>query len=150
MALSGAQRSIPDADKAMNYTNQAFAVISNLADDSLLSQCYIQFGNNYLMKQEKLLALRNYFNATRIAETTKNPSLLRNAYSSLSNFFADIEDYEKALDYAEKAKDKLPAIGGSGEKYTLTNDLYYIGGLYMAKESNDIAKTFMKKDGACG
>src|SRR6185436_6167410 len=60
LALSAVYRSIPDADKAFNYCNQAFSYISMLDNDSLKVMGYLEFGAVYSAKREKLFALRNY------------------------------------------------------------------------------------------
>lgn len=140
LGLATLHLAIPDADKAMNFTNQAFSVVSNIKNDSLVAACYNSFGDNYMLKGEKLLALKNYFNAQRIGETINNLGLLRACYSNLSKFYASVDDIEKALDYGTKAKDKLKEIGSSNQRYALVIDLNYIGGLYVQKKNYDLAK----------
>jgi len=145
--LSSVYCLIPDADKAMGYTNQAFSLVGNTSSDSLETECYISFGDCYLLKKEKLLALKNYFNASRLAEETRNIkskngkiSLKRRVYTKLREFYASIEDYDKSLDYAVQAKDLLYLMDEGGEKYALTTDLHYIGGLFSDKKEWELSR----------
>ena len=66
--------SIPDKDKALHIVNQAFSLISTLGNDSLLSEANNTYGNVYLARNEKTLALRHYLNALRIAESMEESS----------------------------------------------------------------------------
>jgi len=134
LGLASVNRAISQTDKAMNFTNQAFSIVTSIDNDSLKAECYNSFGDNYTLKGEKLLALRNYFGAQSIAEIKKNPSLLRTCYTNLSRFYASVDNIDKALDYGIKAKDKLKEITGESGKYSMVNDLNYIGALYVEKK----------------
>ncbi len=145
LGLAGAYRAISKTEKAMNFTNQAFSIIANMNDDSLKAECYNSNADNYMAQGEKLMALKNYFNAQSIAEIIKNPSLLRTCYTDLSKFYASVSNIDKALDYGTKAKDELPKIGGEGQKFYLVNDLNYMGSLYVQKKNYDIAKNLYEQ-----
>jgi hypothetical protein len=140
LALAAIHRTMSQADQAMNFTNQAFSTVTTIDNDSLKAECYNSFGDNYILKGEKLLALRNYFGAQSIAEIKKNPSLLRTCYTNLSRFYASVDNIDKALDYGVKAKDKLKEITSESGKYSMVNDLNYIGSLYVEKKNYDIAR----------
>ena len=139
LGMSDLYRSVPDADKAMNYTTQAFALLSDRSMDSLEARCYVSFGSNYLMKKEKLLALRNFFNALKIAEQKKDPELLRDCYLSLSQFYVSVENWDKAIDYVVKANGQLDAIKHSRSSYLKVNDKNYMGSLFVQKKQYDLA-----------
>ena len=98
LKLANVYLSIPDKEKALSYANHAFSIISLLKNDSLLVEANNIYGNVYLASNEKILALRHYFTALRIAEQAKNASLIRFSYLNLSDFYAIIEDYDKAID----------------------------------------------------
>lgn len=102
LALATVYTSIPDLDKSMSYTTQAFAIVSNLNNDSLKVAAYYSYGAVYQLKKERILALRNYLNALRIAEEINNPTLMRSCYAILSQFYADIREYDKAIDFFKK------------------------------------------------
>ncbi len=140
LGLATVHRSIPDADKAMNFTAQAFSIISDRSMDSLEARCYLSFGNDYMLKKEKLLALKNFFNAQRIAELLKDKKLQRDAFLELSEFYYSIENFDKAIDYAVKASDMLTDAYGPDGRYMRVNDLNYIGGLFVQKKQYDLAR----------
>jgi tetratricopeptide (TPR) repeat protein len=72
LSLSNIYLKIPDADKSLNYTTEAFSLISvSDNNDSLMAECHKSFGKVYLVKDQKLLSLRNYLTALRIAEGTQ-------------------------------------------------------------------------------
>jgi hypothetical protein len=139
LGMSALYRGIPDADKAMNYTTQAFALLSDRSMDSLESRCYLSFGSNYLMKKEKLLALRNFFNALKIAEQKKDPQLLRDCYLTLSQFYVAVENYDKAIDYVVKANGLVDDIKQNSSPYMKVRDHNFMGSLFVQKKQYDLA-----------
>lgn len=148
LKLSVMYRQISDFDKAFNYASQASSIISMLNNDSLKAVASISIGSVYQGKKDRLLALRNYLNALTIAEEmkTKNPGLLRSCYYILSSFYADIKEYDKAIDYAQKAMDQLPLLKKAGMKggvqYSRVVDLFSLGNLYLAKKDFDMSQYF--------
>src|SRR4030095_17158973 len=51
---------IPDKDKALNYINQAFSLISTLKNDSPKAEAHNSYGLVYQARNEKTLALRHF------------------------------------------------------------------------------------------
>ncbi|RYZ46433.1 MAG: hypothetical protein EOO14_24615, partial [Chitinophagaceae bacterium] len=74
LGLTNVNLKVPDLEKAMSYTTQAFAIASAIKSDSLLVASYISFGDVYSRKKERLLSLRNYLQALRVAEESKHHS----------------------------------------------------------------------------
>jgi tetratricopeptide (TPR) repeat protein len=143
LSVSSLYSSLGDLDKAMNFATQAFAISSNLDDDSLKVATYYSFGSVYQLKKERLLALRNYLTALRIAEESKDPLLLRSCYYALSQFYSDIKEYDKAIDYLRKASEQLPAIKNMPNKaYTSVVDLFLMGDMYMQKKDFEMSVYF--------
>ena len=130
---------MPDLDKSLSYTTQAFAIASSLNDDTLKVDGYNTFGDIYQRKKERLLALRNYLNGLRIAEDVKNHTYLRSCYSNLSGFYADIKEYDKAIDYAQKAREELALTQSEGKQYNSVIDLFGLGNLYVAKKNFEMS-----------
>jgi tetratricopeptide (TPR) repeat protein len=150
LKLSTTYLFIPDKDKALNYVNQAFSIISTLDDDSLKSEAHNVSGHVYLARNEKTLALRNYLNGLRIAEDRKatksnKASLIRSCYTNLSAFYSDIEDYDRAIDYYTKALKKLDEIDSKNAPYQRAMDINSLGRLYSAKNSHDIAISYYER-----
>jgi tetratricopeptide (TPR) repeat protein len=145
LRLSSMYLSIPEKDKALNYANQAFSIISSLKSDSLKTEANNALGNVYLSRNDKIMALRFYLYGLRIAEESKNASLVRNCYLYLSSFYSNIEDYDKAIDYYTAANKKLDQIKEKNVPYLRTIDMNSIGKLYAYKKSNDIAISYFEK-----
>ncbi len=140
LGLAELYRATYEVEKAMSFTSQAFALLGSEPDcDSLRALSYLSFADNYMLRKEKLLALKNYFNAQKVAELAKDHSLTRRVTLKLVEFYASTEDYDKAIDYAIKAaniqKEKsLTAV------YDQASDLLLQGKLFDAKGQNEIAK----------
>jgi tetratricopeptide (TPR) repeat protein len=145
LGLAISHSKVPDLDKSINYTTQAFAIASALKDDTLKIDSYNTFGDIYQHKKERLLALRNYLSALRIAEEVKNHNYLRSCYSNLSNFYADIKAYDKAIDYAQMATDELLLSSQENIAYMRVVDLYGLGNLYVAKKNFEMSVYYFEK-----
>jgi len=145
LKLSEVTRYIPDAAKALDYCNQAYSYIGTLKDDSLTSQVHFEYGSVFLLKNDKLLALRNFMAALRIAEDLKNNNLLRLGYVKLASFYADIEDYDKAVDYRVKALEKLDDIKTGQTPYNKVQDLTQIGDLYAYKKNYEMSMSYYER-----
>jgi tetratricopeptide (TPR) repeat protein len=143
--LSEVSRYMPDAEKALNYCNQAYSLTGLVKNDSLTARVHLEYGSVYLSKNEKILALKNMMTAIRIAEDLKNNYLLRAGYTKLSGFYAAIEDFDKAIDYQVKALNKLEQIKTGQTPYSRVQDLTRIGDLYTAKKSYDLAMTWYER-----
>lgn len=145
LKLSYAHLSIPDYDKALSLCNQAASIITNFKNDSLKAESQNLYGDVYLTGNEKILALRHYFNGLRIAEQIKIPSLIRSCYKNLSGFYLSIGDHDKAIDYAMLAYKQLDKMKDKNVPYMKANDVNAIGNLYAAKKSHDIAISYFER-----
>ena len=147
LQLSIVNLSILEKDKALSYVNQAFSLISTLQNDSLLVEAHNTYGRVYLARNEKTLSLRHFFNALRIAEEIKDEKknerkksiLLRNCYLLLSSFYSNIDEYDKAIDYATLAYKQLEHTKERNAAYQRAIDINTIGNLFAAKKNYDIA-----------
>ncbi len=145
LRLSSVHLGIPDKDKALNYVNQAFSLISTLTNDSLKSEAHNTYGHVYLVRNDKIIALRHFLNALNIAENTKNDPLIRNCYLNLSSFYSRIEDYDKAIDYYTLAYQQLDKMKEKNVPYQRAMDLNSIGNLFSYKKSYDIAIDYFER-----
>jgi len=139
LSVSSVYMNIADLDKSMNYTSQASAIVSQLNNDSLTVATYYSYGAIYQLKKDRIQALRNYLLALQRAEQIKNATLKRSCYTILSQFYSDIKEYDKAIDYATKSSKELPLISAENKEYTAVVDLYLLGDLYMKKKNFDMA-----------
>ncbi|MBC7868033.1 MAG: hypothetical protein H7X88_10925, partial [Gloeobacteraceae cyanobacterium ES-bin-316] len=145
LALSELSRYMPDADKALNYCNQAYSNIGATKNDSLSARVHMEYGSVYLLRNEKILALKNLMTAIRISEDLNNHYLLRSGYGKLSSFYIMLEDYDRAIDYQVKALEKLDFIKNGQTPYARVQDLTKIGDLYSAKKNNEMATTYYER-----
>lgn len=145
MHLSAVYRLIPDNEKALSYATQAFSLVTTLRNDSLKAEAHNTYGQAYLAKNENILALRNFLSALRIAEDIKNAPLIRNCYLYLSSFYADIEDYDKAIDYMTMAYKKLDEVKEKNAPYQKVIYTNNLGNLFAYKKNYDIAISYFER-----
>jgi len=151
LSLSRVYRFMSENDKSLNYANQGFSIISGLHIDTMLADAYVVYGDIYLARNEKTLSLRNYLNALQIAEDTKYSSVskkssqLRNCYTSLSKFYMEIEDFDKAIDYSMYAMRLLDDIADRSTPYQRVMDINGLGKLYALKKNYDIAISYYER-----
>jgi len=149
LRLSAINLSVPDKDKALSYVNQAFSLISTLNNDSLEAESHNTYGHVYLARNEKILALRHYLNALRIAENLKKETskheLMRSCYLYLATFYSGIEDYDKAIDYQTLANKELDHIQQRNVPYMRVIDINTIGNLFAYKKNYDMAITYFER-----
>ena len=145
LGLTATYLKMHDNEKSLNNANQAFSIISTLKNDSLKIEANNSYGNVYLDRNEKILALRYFLNGLRLAEDIRNPSLERNCYLNLSTFYAGIEDYDKAIDYASLAYKKFDEMKEKNVPYRRAIDMNSIGQLYAANKNYDIAISYFQR-----
>jgi len=145
LRLCAVHLAIPDKDKALNFINQAFSIISTLENDSLKAEAHNSYGLVYQARNEKTLALRHFLNGLQIAEGTKIPELKRNCYLYLSNFYSRIDDFDKAIDYYMKAYKELDHVREKNVPYQRAIDFNALGNLFAYKKSNDIALGYFER-----
>lgn len=132
-------------DKAMEVSNTVIALANDLGDDSLRVSAYLGMGRNYLYKDEKLNAFKNFLIAESIADQTKHESkdwLQVVCYRNFSEFFATIGNYDKAIDYHKKITDyDLRNKHG----VDLMNNTRAIGEYYRLAGQNPLAVSYIEK-----
>lgn len=140
---------VPDKEKALDYVSQASSLISTLNNDSLKTEAHNTYGNVYLARNKKTLALIEYLNGLRIAESTKQKigkvELMRNCYLNLSGFYSGIEEYDRAIDYYMLAFKQLDKMKQKNVPYQRAIDINSIGNLYAAKKNYDLAIEYYER-----
>ena len=145
LTLSRIHRNSGRGEKAIEANTVAINYANDLGDDSLRVWAYMANGRNYLYRDEKLNAFKNYLAALNIADQTKRKDkeiLLVNCYRSLSDFFTTIGNNDKAIDYYTKVIDYDLSKGKMTE---LTADYIAMGSLYQYQKKYDIASTYFEK-----
>lgn len=135
-------RNTGEIDKALNLNNLAVALAANGKDDSIKVITHLSLGLTYLMKNEKLLAFRNYLAALDIAEQDKRYILLRNVYTSLSLFYVSINDFEKAKDFEFK---KVGLQRDNHRLFDLVETYNSLGTIYRNAKQYDLSEKYYEQ-----
>ncbi len=133
-----------NAESALSYCNQATAFNNHIKDDTLDIDLQLEYGNVYLQRGEKILALRSYLGALTKAEILKLEDKEIEAGNLLSTFYSSIKDYDKAIDYAYKAI-RHKKNEQRQDIYVRTVAYYNIGNLYVLKKDHSLAMDFFEK-----
>ena len=131
-----------DYTKAMNFNNLALSIASASNNDSLKVTAYNSTGHTYRYRNEKLLAFRNYLDALNIAELSKKDDLLVMCYDAISDFYATIEEYDKAIDYDLK---KMTIHRKNGDRYALLDDYNNTGKMFSVKGQTELSLSMFEK-----
>lgn len=145
LALSEVHRYIPNPEKALSFCSQAYSYAGVMKNDSLVARVNLEYGAVYVIRNEKLLALRHYLSGLRLSEEMNDPGLLRASYTKLAGFYGNLEDYDKAIDYQVKAIDMIGNIKNSNSAYVKVQDLSRAGDLYSAKRNPEMAMLYYEK-----
>lgn len=142
LCLAKGYRFDGDNDKALNYDNLAMSVATDIDNDSLKVWLYNSMGETYLLKNQKLLAFRQFLEGLNLAEQTDKYDLLELCYENMTDFYSSLENYEKAKDYLFK-KEQLEQ-----EKHRV-NDLLEtwdrIGVLYSAAHQPELGLKYYER-----
>lgn len=142
LALGNVYLYVPDLPKADLAMAQAQSLAAQLKSDSLNARVNIQYGVYYLQKNEKIMALRSFLDGLRIAEDLDNPGLLRLAYGRLSFFYDQLDDHDRAIDYAVKGTQQLDRIISGANPYNRVQDYNNLGKLYGRKKNFDVSMSY--------
>jgi tetratricopeptide (TPR) repeat protein len=154
LRLANVYLMVPDKDKALGYANQGASIISTLNNDSLQVETENTFGQVYLFRNERILALRHYLTALRLAESLKEGNaaarsrkneILRKCYMHLSTFYTAIEAYDKAIDNALLAYKTLDNIQEKNVPYQRAIDLNGIGNLHAYNNNPELAMQYFRR-----
>ena len=135
-ALARGLRSMGDYDRSLVYCNQAVTTAGDGDNDTLEVMAYSVLGHYYVRRNEKLLAFRSYVKALDVAERAKDDGLIRGVSDDLSDFYDNIHDYDKSIDYG------LREIGLDRKMRhfeDLINEYIYVGDFFSEKKQFDIA-----------
>jgi hypothetical protein len=92
----------PELD--LKYINLAKGIAESLSDDSLNFQAIMMTAKIYKSKSDNITAFRNYSLALSKAERSEKIDWQLQVNSELADFYMDLGDYDKGLDYARKVQ----------------------------------------------
>ena len=145
IGLAELELQVLNKDASLENINQAISIASGNSNDSLKAACYNTAGSVYLLRNEKLLALRSVFNGLRLAEDIKNNTLLISSYEDLADFYSGIEQYDKALDYLNmelNANTKSQSVLKGLQEVRILDK---IGEVYSWKKNFDLAIAYTSR-----
>lgn len=141
MYMARGARNEGNNDEALNYNHLAVSVSSLTENDSLKISALNSLGNTYLSRKEKLLAFRSYLQALSLAEQVKNVEQLKNSYQAMSNFYVDLEEYEKAKDYLFRY---VALTRKHRQPYDRMEIYNAIGNIYARSKNTELATRFFE------
>ena len=136
-ALARAYESKGDNDRALNYSSLAVNLAGKIDDDTVKLHAYVSMGDAYLARNDKFLAFQNYLEALNTAELAKNDALLGSAYDNLRDFYAGIEEYDKAIDYTVSS---MNLDRKKGNRSGLLAGYNHLGNLFIEKKDFALAQ----------
>lgn len=116
--------------RALDYNNQAISLASAIGSDSLLCLTYSSIAETWDVLANKLSQFQALLNARTFAEKSKISWLVAQSFFELGDFYASVDDYEKAKDFYMSCREEAQKSG----------DGHY--GFYSIRA---LAKTFVKE-----
>lgn len=145
LTLTRIHRNSGRGEKAIEVNAEAITLANDLGDDSLRVTSHLAMGRNYLFRDEKLSAFKNYLAALNIADQSKHKDknwLVISCYRNLADFFASLENYDKAIDYYTK----IIAYDKEQKNFTdLMNNTRLIGDLHRNAKRYDVATNYFER-----
>ena len=126
-----------ELNQALEFANRAVEEANRLRSDTLQFRANSWLAQVYLSREEKVQAFRTYSRALRIAEETGRADFRRASYHALASTYAQMENFERAKDYAVKA---IEIDRKENKLRELTQSISYLGSLYAANKQYALAE----------
>lgn len=126
-----------ELSKALELANRAVEEANRLRTDTLQFRANSWLAYVYLSREEKVQAFRTYSRALRIAEETGRADFRRSSYNAMAGTYAQMENFERAKDYAVKA---IEIDRKENKLRELTQSISYLGSLYAANKQYALAE----------
>lgn len=125
--------------KALDYNNQAISLSSAIGSDSLLCQSYLSISNTWNALANKLSEFQALLNARNFAEKSKDHVLIVKCLHELGDFYASVNDYEKAKDFYTMSKDEARQWGEHRYVYT---SIRALAGTYVHQKNEKLGLNY--------
>lgn len=122
--------------KALEYTNEALKLATEINDPSGMASSYNNIGVLNKNQGKLDVALDSYLQSVRIQEENKFVDALAYTYNNIGTIYSLKGDFEKALVYFNKALAQFESIG---HKLRIIGTLNNIGNVYTDLEEYDYA-----------
>ncbi len=131
-------------DGAFEYVEEAFNIANTINWNKGKVVALRQKGVNYYAERNYLKAMEAWQNALKIDrdQELSDKLLVASIYNNLGNVYADIEQYEKALQHYESY---LAIATEKNDKNNMVNGLSNIGQVYLELKRPSEALTFFNK-----
>jgi hypothetical protein len=98
LLMARANRAKSNNQKALEYNNLALSLAVNYGNDSITSVCYSGLSNTWMAMNNKLSSFQSRLSARDFAEKSKSVDRITSTTKELANFYASINENEKAKD----------------------------------------------------
>ena len=110
-------------DSAVFYTQNLLEISQKRQLTKNIVYCYNYFGYVYNQQGNYFLGANNYYQALILAEKINNPQQILNCKRLLTESYLGLEDYEKALKYAQESLDLARKLKDKNEEMSSLNNL---------------------------
>jgi tetratricopeptide (TPR) repeat protein len=143
--LSQVWQTMGNKERALAYSNRALASAINTDNDSAKVVAYISLGESYMYMKEMPSSFQNLSEALTLAESSKDDELLRRVDIGMSHFYQQMHEFDKAIDYSQKAYEvsRRMWIGPN-----MLLDLYRLGDLFSYNKQRDLALKMYERSNA--
>ena len=123
-------------ERALAYSNQAHGAAINSDNDTARVAADVSLGESYMNMKQMPESFENLAEARTIADESKNEELRRDVYIGFSHFYRQMHEFEKAVDFGERAYESSRRAGNGMNELM---DLYRLGDLFAANKQQDLA-----------
>ena len=127
-----------NTDSSLFYTNKLLEISQKRNIETNIIHCYNYFGYLYGLEGNHFASAKNYYKALGMAEKSNNKERILNSKSLLTSTYIILEDFNKALKYANESLALAKDLKNFNEIMAGLNNL---GTVYLNQKKYDKAKT---------
>ncbi len=142
ISLARTYRISGDISKAIQFNSDAIELLSEIHNDSLRVYAYNSLGLSLVSKNDMVNAFKAYLSALTTAEQSKKSGLLAQCYERMMVFYQNLNNFEKAKDYAFKI---FQQNFKTKNKAVTMVDYYRIAGVYASAKEVEMSKYYYDK-----
>lgn len=131
-----------DHERAIDYLNQALALLEGDEDKVKRANCLMGLGNIYNTMNNIPVALDNYRRAAEVFEENYLLANMGSAYSNIGNCYLKMQELEQAEGYHQKAFDLRMKLGSP---YPISVSFFNLGMVYKTQNKLAQARDFLNK-----
>jgi tetratricopeptide (TPR) repeat protein len=132
-------------ERALAYSNQAHGAAINSDNDTAKVAAGVSLGESYMNMKQMPESFENLAEARTIADESKDEMLRRDVYIGFTHFYRQMHEFEKAVDFGERAFEASRRVGNGMNELV---DLYRLGDLFAANKQQDLALKMYERSNA--